>query len=66
MAELLYNTPCPYQGFVFHNVSLKFENGKIVEATCNDDNEELNKIFDQDEGARYVGEFSFRIQSKIK
>lgn len=63
--RITYNTPCPYQGFVFHNVSLKFENGKIVEATCNEDNEELNKIFDQDEGARYVGEFSLGFNPKL-
>lgn len=44
---------------------MKFENGKIVEATCNENNEELNKIFDQDEGARYVGEFSLGFNPKI-
>lgn len=63
--RITYNTPCPYQGFVFHNVSLKFENGKIIEATCNEDNTELNKIFDQDEGARYVGEFSLGFNPQI-
>lgn len=54
---LTYNTPTPYQGFTFENVSFTFENGKIVKATAND-TERLNKILDTDEGARYIGEFS--------
>ena len=45
-------------GFKFENVSLTFKDGKIVKATAND-TEKVNAIFDTDEGARYVGEFSF-------
>jgi aminopeptidase len=52
-----YNSPSPYQGFVYDNVRLEFENGKIVKATANN-TEAINKIFDTDEGARYVGEFA--------
>ncbi|WP_438431294.1 aminopeptidase [Gorillibacterium sp. sgz500922] len=55
---LSYNTPSPYQGFTFENVKLTFENGKIVKAEAND-TERINRIFDTDEGARYIGEFSF-------
>jgi len=62
---ITYNTPCPYQGNIFHNVSLEFENGKIIKATCNEDNEALNKIFDSDEGARYIGEFSLGFNPMI-
>ena len=62
---ITYNTPCPYQGNVYHNVSLTFENGKIVKATCDEDNEALNQIFDIDEGARYVGEFAIGLNPKI-
>lgn len=62
---ITYNTPCPYQGMVFHNVSLIFENGKIVKATSDEGEKELNQIFDTDEGARYVGEFSFGFNPKI-
>lgn len=60
-----FNTPSPYHGNIYNNVTLTFENGKIVEATCDGDNESLNKIFDTDEGARYVGEFSFGLNPKI-
>lgn len=61
-----YNTPSPYRGKVFHGVTLEFENGKIIKATCDEDDEELNKIFDADEGARYVGEFSIGTNPMIK
>ncbi|UFU00157.1 aminopeptidase [Radiobacillus kanasensis] len=61
---ITYNTPCPYQGFTFHDVSLTFENGKIVKATA-DNTEELNKILDTDEGARYIGEFALGLNPLI-
>ncbi|WP_407272342.1 aminopeptidase [Radiobacillus sp. PE A8.2] len=61
---ITYNTPCPYRGITFQNVSLTFENGKIVKATA-DKTEELNKILDTDEGARYIGEFAIGLNPKI-
>ncbi|MDD3340795.1 MAG: aminopeptidase [Bacilli bacterium] len=63
---ITYNTPSPYRGDVYHNVSLTFEKGKIVKATCQDDNEKLNEIFDTDEGSRYVGEFAFGLNPYIR
>ncbi len=60
-----YNTPSPYQGNVYNDVTLTFKDGKIIEATCSGDNEALNKIFDTDDGARYVGEFSLGLNPKI-
>ncbi|MGE7120176.1 aminopeptidase [Peribacillus sp. NPDC046944] len=59
-----YNTPSPYQGFTFENVKLTFKDGKIVEAVAND-TERINKIFDTDEGARYVGEFAIGVNPYI-
>lgn len=61
---ITYNTPSVYQGFTFENVSLTFENGKIVKATAND-TERINKVFDTDEGARYVGEFAIGVNPYI-
>jgi aminopeptidase len=60
-----YNTPSPYNGFTFENVKLTFKDGKIVEATAND-TERINKIFDTDEGARYVGEFAIGVNPHIQ
>lgn len=53
-----FNIPSLYQSKTFENIRLEFENGKIVKATSNYD-KELNEILDTDEGARYLGEFSF-------
>ena len=47
------------------DVDIYIENGKIVKATCDEDDEKLNEIFDTDEGARYVGEFSLGFNPKI-
>lgn len=62
---ITYNTPSPYQGRVYNHVSLEFKDGKIIHATCDEDNEKLNEIFDTDEGARYVGEFSLGFNPEI-
>ena len=59
-----YNTPTIYQGTTFENISLTFEQGKIVKATSNH-TDILNKILDTDEGARYIGEFSFGLNPYI-
>lgn len=59
-----YNTPSIEQGIEFKDVKLTFKNGKIVEATASD-NEAVNKIFDTDEGSRYVGEFAFGVNPYI-
>ncbi len=62
---IAYNTPSPYQGFTFENVTLTFENGKIVDATAND-TERINEIFNTDEGARFVGEFAIGVNPYIQ
>lgn len=62
---ITYNTPCPYRGNVFTGVSLTFKDGKIIKATCNEDNEKLNEIFDTDPGARFIGEFSLGLNPMI-
>ena len=62
---ITYNTPSLYQGYTYENVSLRFENGKIVEATANN-TEKVNKVFDTDEGARYVGEFAIGVNPFIR
>lgn len=63
--KLTYNTPSPYHGFTFENVSFTFKDGKIIEATANN-NEKINKILDSDEGARYIGEFAIGVNPFIR
>ena len=55
--KITYNVPSPYHGEVFEHVSLTFKDGKIIEANSNN-NAKLKEIFETDEGARYIGEFS--------
>ncbi len=61
---ITYNTPCPYQGTTFRDVSLTFKDGKIIEARA-DQKDKINKIFDIDEGARYIGEFALGVNPLI-
>ncbi len=61
---ITYNTPSIEDGIKFENVSLTFKDGKIIKATGNYP-EKINAIFDTDEGARYVGEFSFGLNPYI-
>ena len=60
-----YNAPSIENGIEFKDVRLTFKDGKIVEATANDTTA-CNKIFDTDEGARYVGEFALGVNPFIK
>ncbi len=56
---IAFNTPTIYQGTAFEGITLKFEQGKIVEAnSAGTTTAALNEILDSDEGARYIGEFS--------
>jgi len=59
-----YNVPSTYYGTDFEDVCFDFEDGKIVRATCND-TRKINEVLDQDEGARYVGEFAFGLHPYI-
>ena len=63
---ITYNTPCPYQGNVYHDVRLEFSKGQIVNCTCQEDVISLKEIFDTDQGARYIGEFSLGLNPLIK
>jgi aminopeptidase len=59
-----YNCPSVNNGIRFENVRLEFKDGKIINATAND-TEAVNKVFDTDEGARYVGEFALGVNPFI-
>lgn len=61
---ITYNTPSEYNSFTFENVSLTFKDGKIIDCSAND-TDRLNKVFDTDEGARYIGEFAIGVNPFI-
>ena len=61
-----FNTPTIYQGSSFDGVRLEFRDGKIVASDCDGgDKDKLRAIFDSDEGARYVGEWSIGCNPRI-
>lgn len=62
--KLKYNCPAVYQGFTYEDIELEFKDGKIVSATSND-TEKINKVFDTDEGSRYVGEFAIGVNPYV-
>lgn len=60
-----YNTPSLFEGFVFEDVQLTYQDGKLVDATAND-TERIREIFARDEGAKGVGEFSFGLNPYVE
>ena len=48
--------PLSYQGQLIENFWFKFENGKVVDAHAEQNDELLQKMLNMDEGARYLGE----------
>ena len=62
---ITYNTPSPYNGNIFNNIRLEFKEGQIVNCDCTENNDLLKEIFDTDEGARYIGEFSLGFNPMI-
>jgi len=56
-----YNTPSLHDGIVYNDIKLTFKNGEIIKAESSSNQEKMNKIFDTDEGARYVGEFAIGV-----
>jgi aminopeptidase len=63
---ITYNVPTTFWGKSFRQVSLTFAAGRIIAARCDGDEAALNQIFDTDEGARYIGEFSFGVNPMIR
>ncbi|MBQ7224058.1 MAG: aminopeptidase [Clostridia bacterium] len=61
---ITYNAPSIENSIKFENVRLEFKDGKIVKATANY-TDAVNKIFNTDEGARYVGEFAIGVNPYV-
>jgi len=53
---ITYTYPALYMGREFHNVRLEFKTGKVVKATADKGENDLNKILDMDKGSRTIGE----------
>ncbi len=53
-----YPYPAIMQGRVVEGIELKFENGKVIKASADKNEDFLLKMIGSDEGASYVGEFA--------
>jgi len=63
--HITHSVPTIYQSVRHDNVYLKFKDGKIIKSSSSN-TRHLNGILNTDEGARYVGEFSFGLNPYIK
>lgn len=61
-----FTFPALYMGKEFNDIKLEFKNGKVVKATAEKGEVELNKILDMDEGSRFVGELGLGNNYAIK
>lgn len=61
---ITYNLPSAEEQTTHNNIYFEFKNGKIVHASS-DHTSELLEILATDEGARYIGEFSFGLNPFI-
>jgi len=60
-----FSYPTVYMGRKLEGVELRFEKGKVVEATAEKGGDFLVETLDTDEGARYVGEFAIGMNEGI-
>ncbi len=62
-----FNAPSLWEGAPYEQIALRFSKGRAVEARAGDADQtrRLNRVLDQDPGARYVGEFSLAFHPHI-
>ena len=60
-----FTYPAIRQGREVEGVELKFEQGKVVEASAEKNQDFLISMLDTDEGARYLGEFAIGTNKRI-
>ena len=65
---ITFSYPALMNGNEFKNVRLEFENGKIIKASCDDEQmtQKLLTYIDTDEGSRFLGEVAFGTNYGIK
>lgn len=59
-----FNCPVHFRGTLFENICLRFENGRVIECSANE-TEKLERIFESDASARYLGEFALGVNNRI-
>ncbi len=64
--QVLFSYPAMHEGRKVSGIRLWFENGKVVKASADKNEEFLNKMIETDEGSHYVGEFAIGTNKGIK
>lgn len=64
--HIRFTIPSSYDGYAVDDISLRFENGRVVEAHASLGEDFLLSMLDIDEGARSIGEFSFGLNYGIR
>lgn len=60
-----FTYPAMFQGRVVEGIKLHFENGRVVAASADSNEDLLLKMIDQDAGSRYIGEFAIGTNFEI-
>lgn len=63
---IYFDLPTSFLGVEVQGVLLKFENGKVIDAKAEKNEDFLIKMLETDEGAKYVGEIAFGLNDNIK
>ncbi|MEX0777089.1 MAG: aminopeptidase [Phycisphaeraceae bacterium] len=61
-----YSFPAVHHGHEVHDIELTFEKGKVVKATAEKGQDFLEKMLDQDEGSRRLGEIAIGTNYQIQ
>jgi aminopeptidase len=61
---ICYNVPSTHSGIRHDNITFEFKDGRIINATSSN-TKALQTVLDMDEGARFIGEFSFGVNPYI-
>ncbi len=63
--HIFFEFPGTYAGRNIHGIRLKFEKGRLIEATAESEEELLSRLLQMDEGASRVGEFGIGLNYGI-
>jgi aminopeptidase len=63
---ITYTYPAIYMGKEFHNVHLEFKKGKVIKASADKGEKDLNKILEMDKGSSILGELGIGNNFAIK
>ena len=64
--NVYFDLPAVYRGSESEKIRLEFKDGKVIKASAEKGEEFFLKMINQDEGARFVGEFAIGTNKKIQ